>query len=341
MITGIVGAIEALKDYLENPTFTNLGKFIQNIGLAIVGLALIIGNLPLAVIGAIVLIWGTIVKYWEDIKAFFQSGIDWLTGKSDWVHQMFGDTIGNIYDAIVDSLQRILNWFDTIFKGIKANFDEIISFIKNIFSGNWEGAWQNVKNIFGNIWNGIKELASTAWQNICNIFGNVAGWFREKFTGAWEAVKNVFSTGGKIFDGIKEGILNGLKTIVNAIISGINKVIAIPFNGLNSALRKIKSVDILGVRPFNFINTIGVPQIPRLAKGGVISQPTQAIIGEAGREAVVPLENNLEWLDILADKIASKIDAGGGSFIINMDGRTIQRGIARRQNELAFARNGR
>lgn len=44
---------------------------------------------------------------------------------------------------------------------------------------------------------------------------------------------------------------------------------------------------------------------------------------------------------MLADKIASKIDTGSGSFIINMDGRTIQRGIARRQNELAFAKNGR
>lgn len=81
--------------------------------------------------------------------------------------------------------------------------------------------------------------------------------------------------------------------------------------------------------------------LPRLAKGGVISQPTQAIIGEAGKEAVVPLENNLEWLDILADKLSSKIGNNGGSYIIQMDSRTIQRGIAKRQQELAFATNGR
>ena len=86
---------------------------------------------------------------------------------------------------------------------------------------------------------------------------------------------------------------------------------------------------------------VNIPQIPRLAKGGIISQPTQAIIGEAGREAVVPLENNMEWLDILADKLASKIGGNGGSYIINMDSRVIQRGIAKRQQELAFVRNGR
>lgn len=179
------------------------------------------------------------------------------------------------------------------------------------------------------------------WQGICNVFSHVDTWFRETFTKAWQAVKNVFSTGGKIFDGIKNGILNGLKTVINAIIGGINKVIATPFNGLNSALTKIRSFEILGNKPFSWINTIRIPQIPRLAKGGVISQPTTAIIGEAGKEAVVPLENNLEWLDILATKIANKIDTGGGSYIINMDSRTIQRGIAKRQQELAFAKNGR
>lgn len=78
-----------------------------------------------------------------------------------------------------------------------------------------------------------------------------------------------------------------------------------------------------------------------MQRDGVISQPTQAIIGEAGKEAVVPLENNLEWLDMLATKIASKIEAGGGSYILNIDGRTVQRGIAKRQQELAFATNGR
>lgn len=55
----------------------------------------------------------------------------------------------------------------------------------------------------------------------------------------------------------------------------------------------------------------------------------------------MPLENNLEWLDMLATKIASKIEAGGGSYILNIDGRTVQRGIAKRQQELAFATNGR
>lgn len=195
---------------------------------------------------------------------------------------------------------------------------------------NYETTGQKISKWFGSVWQGIKD-----------VFSHVGDWFKNVFSKAWQAVKNVFSTGGKIFDGIKDGILSGLKSVINAIIGGINKVIAVPFNGLNTALKKMKGIDILGLKPFSWINTLSVPQIPKLAKGGVISQPTQAIIGEAGREAVVPLENNMEWLDILADKLASKIGASGGSYIIQLDSRAIQRGLAKRQQELAFATNGR
>ena len=83
-----------------------------------------------------------------------------------------------------------------------------------------------------------------------------------------------------VFDGIKEGILSGLKAIVNAIISGMNKVISIPFNGLNNTLRNIRNAEIMGLRPFSWIGTISVPQIPRLAKGGVLTEATTVLAGE-------------------------------------------------------------
>ena len=123
-------------------------------------------------------------------------------------------------------------------------------------------------------------MTQGAWNGITSIFGNIPNWFRDKFSQAWQAVKNVFSTGGQIFDGIKDGILNGLKAVINAIIMGINKVISTPFNGLNSALRKIRDVNIMGLTPFSWISTIQVPQIPRLAKGNVAYDETLAIFGE-------------------------------------------------------------
>lgn len=310
MVAGVVLAIQGLIAYFNDPTFNNFGKVIQGIGIAILGLAIIIGNLPLAVIAAVVIIWGIIVKYWEQIKTFFQGGIDWLKGKSDWIRQMFGDVVGDIYDNFVSGLQDVLNWLDSTMKGIKANFNEIISFIKNVFAGNWKGAWQNIKNIFSNIWEGMKNTVKTIFGLIGKMAINIGKTVGATISGAFKAVVN--------------GVLWAIENILNTPIRTVNRLIGV--------INKVPGINL------GYLNTFN---LPRLAKGGVISQPTQAIIGEAGREAVVPLENNMEWLDVLADKLASKIGTSGGSYIINLDGRTIQRGQAKRKQELAFATNGR
>lgn len=313
MVAGVVLAIQGLIAYLNDPTFENFGKIIEGLGIALIGLGIIIGGpagLVVGIVGAIVLLWGVIVKYWEQIKTFFQGGIDWLKEKSDWIRQMFGDVVGDIYDNFVSGLQDVLNWLDSTMKGIKANFNEIISFIKNVFSGNWQGAWQNVKNIFSNIWEGMKNTVKTIFGLIGKMAINIGKTVGATISGAFKAVVN--------------GVLWAIENILNTPIRTVNRLIGV--------INKVPGINL------GYLNTFN---LPRLAKGGVISQPTQAIIGEAGREAVVPLENNMEWLDILADKLASKIGTSGGSYIINLDGRTIQRGQAKRKQELAFATNGR
>lgn len=310
LISGIVYAVQNLIKYLKDPTWESFGGIIQGVGVAIMGLAVLIGSVPLAVAGAIVLIVGTITKYWEQIKGFFQSGIDWLVSKSDWIHEIFGDTIGNIYDMFVNNLQNLLNSFDSIFKMVRGIFDGFIMFIKGVFTGNWKMAWEGIKKIFTSIWEGIKGVFFSVWNNI----------------------KNVVATVGKTVGNI---IVNTFKAVVNGVLSAIENILNSPINSINSligVINEVPGINLGYLRTFN---------LPRLAKGGVISQPTQAIIGEAGKEAVVPLENNMEWLDMLADKLASKIGTSGGSYIINLDGRVIQRGQAKRKQELAFAMNGR
>lgn len=153
------------------------------------------------------------------------------------------------------------------------------------------------------------------------------------FNGLW----NDIVKGAKQFaKDMANGVISKIESMVNKVVDGINFLI----KGLNKISFKVP--DWLGGGTIG-VNIGLVPKVslPRLAKGGIISTPTQAIIGEAGREAVVPLENNLEWLDILADKLASKIGTSGGSYIIQMDSRAIQRGLAKRKQELAFATNGR
>ncbi len=214
--------------------------------------------------------------------------------------------------------------FSGIFQQIKAIAKERIDSIKNviitgvnILKGAWQIAWSAVKSIASTAWGNIKKVFTAGkgvggwfkdkfedaatkmknafknpgeffggvWKNIKGAFGNISGWFKDKFSAAWKAVKDVFSTGGKIFNGIKDGILSGLKTVINGLIDGINKVIRVPFNGINAALGKIKGISIAGKKPFDFLPTIRIPQIPPLANGAVIrgGDPFLAVLGDQRR----------------------------------------------------------
>lgn len=188
------------------------------------------------------------------------------------------------------------------------------------------------------------------WDKICEIFSPVAQFFGSIFSKAYESIKRVFSSIGSFFSGIwnrikdifrgigqkiGDAVGGAFKSAVNAVLRTIENVLNTPIRAVNKLIGVINAVPGINL---GYLSTFS---LPRLAKGGVIAQPTTAIIGEAGKEAVVPLENNMEWLDMLADKLANKIGSGDAPFILNIDSRTVQRGIAKRQNQLAFATNGR
>lgn len=342
LIAGIVYTISSLINYLKNPSWENFGKIIQGIGVSIIGVGILIGNVPLIVIGAIVLIVGTIVKYWEQIKTFLQNGIDWLTGQSEWVHEMFGDTIGNIYDAFVDCLQGILDAFDGLFTGIKEVLDGVIKIFKGIFTGDMTLVLEGFKQVFKGIFDALYGIAKYP----LSLIGISAD---EVFGGIKTALKGVYNVFKGIFTGDMKLVLEGFKQIFKGVFDALWGIAKAPLNliikGINSLIRGANRIhfDIpdwvpgFGGKKFGF----NIQQLPLLAKGTVLTRPTPVIAGEAGAEAIIPLENNTQGLELIADKIASKIGASGGAYIIQLDGRTILRGIAKRQQELAFAKNGR
>lgn len=266
---------------------------------------------------------------WESIKEIFAPVIEW-----------FSELFSSVWETLKDIWNNGVGFLEGCWELIKAVFKPVADWFKNKFKDAWEGIkkifsavkgwfsdrWNDIKNVFSPVGNWFRDKFSTAWSNIKSVFSavgsffssvweavkkpfsSVASWFKNTFSKAWKAVKDVFSTGGKIFDGIKEGIADTFKTVVNGIIGGINKVIAVPFNAINKVLKKIKNVSVAGVEPFkNKINTIDVPEIPLLAKGGVVRKATQAIIGEDGAEAVVPLEKNLGWIRALANKLGKEL----------------------------------
>lgn len=308
LVKELIGYFSNLDTSLENngTSWVSFGNIVKAIGIIIGSIGAIIGSVPLAIAGAITFIVGLVVRNWNSIKEFLQNGIDWLTGQIDWIRENFGLIGEAIYNIFISMLQTVLNVIDVVFKTIKNVFDNILMIFKNIFNGDFKAVLENLKNIVFSIFNGIKGIIFNVLNYIKNIFTTI-------FNGIWNTIK---------------GFINLVIKAVNFLIRGINKI--------HIELPDWAPGELSGKRlGFN------IREIPLLARGGIVAKPTMAVVGEQGKEVVMPLENNLEWIDILASKIASKIGNAEGAFIINVDGRAIQRGMAKRREELSFATNGR
>lgn len=233
-----------------------------------------------------------------NITSALQGAADKLTKWWDGWSQKIGEYANIGWDSVVKTWSAVGQWFLDRWEDIKKPFVKAAQWFGDVFTKAWDGiktAFSAVGGFFGQVWNGIK-----------GAFSNVAGWFSDIFTKAWDGIKNVFAPVGQTFQNIGDSILNGLKSIVNTLITGINNVITVPFDGLNSALRSIRDIDIIGNKPFSWLSDIPVPQIPYLAKGGVLKKGQTAFLEGQGDEAVIPLSQNTEWIDKVAKKLSER-----------------------------------
>lgn len=162
----------------------------------------------------------------------------------------------------------------------------------------------------------IAQFFVELWNSIKEVFSNIGSWFSEKFTLAVEAIKNAFSTVGDFFRGVWNNIKEIFSNVGNTIATSIKQVVtsAINFvlskavsliNGFISAING--AISIINAIPGVNISRIKKLAVPQLAMGGVVDKPTMSLIGEAGAEAVVPLENNLGWINKLASEISHEL----------------------------------
>ena len=231
------------------------------------------------------------------------------------------DLIQKISDALPVLVPQIIVGLGLMAVSLAQQLPEILASVADAMVNLFAGAWDGIKQVFS--LDAVKQFFSDVWDSAKKAFGSVADWFKNIFSDAWQAVKDVFSTGGKIFSGIKDGIADVFKKVVNTIIKGINKVIKIPFDAINKMLRKLRGINILGIEPFGWIKEFSVPQIPELWRGGVLKRGQIGLLEGKGAEAVVPLENNHKWISKVADDMKKSVGGFGGNVYnieINVDG---------------------
>lgn len=259
-ISRIIIAIGSIWEFLK-PIIDTIIDVIMNVLEPVIdGLCGIIGGIIDALSGVMDFITGVFTgdwsKAWEGLKTF----------------------LGGIIDAVASLFTGLFNTIRAIFKGA---WDIIVSIWSVVSTWFNNAVIKPLANLFNGIWNTMKNGAQNAWNGIKNIFSSVATFFKNIFGNAWNGVKNIFSSGGRIFSGIKDGIFNAFRSVVNTLIAGINKVVSIPFNAINGALKTVRDISFLGIEPFKgLIKLVNVPQIPSLETGGVLDKETIVRVAE-------------------------------------------------------------
>lgn len=228
--------------------------------------------------------WQTV---WNNICGFVSTIWNMIVGVVTAYIDTMNAIISTIVNAIMTVISPIVNWIN----------DNIIQPIANFFSGLWNGIVQGVSGFIQGVMNVISPI--TNWIN-SNIIQPVSRFFSGLWNGIVQGVSGLAAGIKNIFS----SIVGIIKAPINAIIGGVNAVI----RGLNS-IKVPDWVPGLGGAHPNF------PTIPMLAKGGVVDNATMAIIGEAGKEAVMPLENNTGWITNLAGQLAERGGVGGGNTV--------------------------
>lgn len=212
------------------------------------------------------------------------------------VLKVIWDTIVAIFQAIWDGIVAIFTpigeWFAARWIDITVALANVAVWIGNMF----QKAWDTLTNVFSSIGTWFGER----WNDVTTALANVATWFGNIFSSAYEAVTNAFSSIGSFFSGVWETVKNifvnagqmvgsavggAFKSAVNAVLGTIENVV----NGFIGMINGV--IGLINKIPGVSLGSVGYVSLPRLARGGIVDSPTVAMIGEAGKEVVMPLEN--------------------------------------------------
>lgn len=327
---GVVLAIAAAwATYSTIMGIVNAVMWASPITWIIAGISALIGVIALCVIN-----WDSIkeagAKAWEGIKNAWANAGEWFKGVWEGIKGAFakvGDWFGEKFQQARDAAQKawegIGNWAKDTYGKVKQGFANVDSFMTDKFGD----AWTGIKKAFSPFVNFFKQI----WESVKGIFSAVKNVLTGNFSDAWQSIKNVFSGWGSFFSNLWNNIVNTFKNIGTKIGNAVSAPVKEAINGvlagavfiINGFISAINfAIDIINAIPGVNIGRIAKLDVPKLAKGGIVDSATLAVVGEQGKEAVVPLENNLEWLDRLAGMLNERMGGGGKQIVLQVDGKT-------------------
>lgn len=292
-------------------------------------------TLVIAAIAALIAIGVLLYQNWDTVVEFAKTAWQGLCDFISGICQAIGEFFSGLWTKLQEIFEPIGQWFGE-------KFQQGWNAISNTFSklGSWFGdRWNDSKNALAeaNTWLGEKfqsgrDKVNSAFEKVGSWFGDrwndikdgvkeADAWFGEKFESAKEKTQNPFQKIGSWFSERWNDIQNALKEIPNWFKNLFNDAMENAKSIVKSGIDKLRSffnfdwsLPRIKLPHFNISGSFSLnpPRIPSFsvdwyARGGVFNSPSIIGVGEAGQEAVMPLERNTGWISTLAQKVAERM----------------------------------
>lgn len=267
----------------------------------------------------------TIIKTWDDLKT--ETGAKWNTFKTflseKWEAVKSFIHWDDIKKAILASWDSLKTDTGTKWESFKIYLNEMWLAVKNFT--NWDlikstilKKWDELKTETGTKWDIFKKFVKEKWDAISEIDLSSVGL---AIMGAWDKIKTDTKTAW-------DNIAQSIKDTINTVVDAINKFFGI----VNNTKITIPPVSVLGkeIIPGFTVGIPKIPDIPRLATGGITNGPMIAMIGDnpGGQEVVSPLD---DLMGMISTAVTAAIQMSGanrqqsGDIVMQLDGVTFAR----------------
>ncbi|MCC8129738.1 MAG: hypothetical protein LIO51_07370 [Clostridiales bacterium] len=290
---------------------------------------------------------------WESLKA--RASSIWTSIKT----ALTGAANGS-KTAVISAFAQINSGVSSRGASLKTSVAGIWSSIKSTLSSVAGSCKTSVISAFTQMTSGatgqgasLKTSVAGIWSSIKSALSSAAGSCKTSVVSAFTQMNSGATSQGNSLKTRLSGIFGTIVTNIKSKLSSVKTALTTPFkNGLNAVIdlvnrmiNKVNSalkfswsaVKVLGkvIVPAGSVTLAKLPTISRLAEGGVTTGPVFSLIGEAGREAVLPLERNTDWMDRLAERLAQAEGRQGDGLVleVHVGDELLAKQVIRRVNE--------
>lgn len=311
-------ALKPFTDWLRDSAIPFATEFFKNIDsyLPIIGAlvtvfgaaktAIFLYNIQQAAATAGLTLWQAITTLATGATAGLKAALTALTSPIGLVTLAIGAIIA-IGMLLITHWEEVKEIAGQVWGWIKAKFEAFSNWLKDVFTKDWSEAF----GFLGDLLNGVLATVKNIWGGVKQTFSGIIDFITGVFTGnwkkAWNGVKNIFSGVFNSFRGIVKAPLNAVIGLINAAISGLNRIsVTIP-----------DWVPIWGGNHYG----INLPKIPYLARGTDDFAGGLAYINESGRGELVNLPNGTQVIphDISA-RYARETARANSGMMIDLEG---------------------